>query len=488
MPSFMRHAAVYGVAAALVQAAGFLLLPMYLRCLGPADYGVLEVVTRFAETASTLLLIGGCRQALFALHNQADDEATRRRVVCAAFALVFAFCTLGGVALLLAAPWLAAVLAGEAMDAFTLRLSVLTILLEPFMLLPLAMLQARTSSLAYVAVTLGQFSVRVGLSVLFVAGFGWGVPGVLGAVALTGAVFGLGLTAWELSRGVVMPRWDDVKALLAFALPMVPGGMCFFVLHHGDRFLLLRTTTAAEVGIYGLGYKLGMLVTMFGFSPFYMVWSARMYEVARSPDAPEEFGRMFTRLMAGLALAGLALCLLAEDGVRLLGGPAYAGAARIVPFVVLACVFQAAATLFDAGLFIRRRTGLKLEVTLATTVVMVALYALLIPDFGATGAALATLGGFAFLAAATFGVSRRLFPVSYEWARLLSLACLMACLGMLGATQPWELPGKVGLLLIAPLVMMGALGNAEEWSFLRDLIRPIGPSGPIGLMPTVTRR
>ena len=52
---FLRHAAVYGVAAALVQAAGFLLLPMYLRCLGPADYGVLEVVTRFAETFESTL-------------------------------------------------------------------------------------------------------------------------------------------------------------------------------------------------------------------------------------------------------------------------------------------------------------------------------------------------------------------------------------------------------------------------------------------------
>src|SRR5947209_7054965 len=88
MPSFLQHAAVYGVAAALVQAAGFLLQPMYTRCLGPDDYGVLEIVTRFAETASTLLLLGGFRQALFSLHAQADGEQERRRVVCAAFALL----------------------------------------------------------------------------------------------------------------------------------------------------------------------------------------------------------------------------------------------------------------------------------------------------------------------------------------------------------------------------------------------------------------
>jgi O-antigen/teichoic acid export membrane protein len=474
MGSFLKHAAVYGLAAALVQAAGFLLLPMYLRFLGPADYGALEVVTRFAESVSTLLVLGGCRQALFALYKQAEDGDSQRRIVCAAFALVAAFCLGGGGLLLLAAPWLASFLGGDALGSWTLRLGVLTILLEPFMLLPLSMLQARMSSLAYVSVTFGQFALRVALSVLFVAWLGWGAEGVLGAVAVTGACFGVGLTAWELSRGMAWPRWADYRALLAFALPLVPGGICFFLLHHGDRFLLLRTAAAAEVGVYGLGYKLGMLVSMFGFAPFYMVWSARMYEVARQPDAPREFGRMFTRLMAGQALAGLALCLLAEDLVLALGGPAYRGAAWVAPLVVLACILQSAATLFDAAMFLRRRTGLKLEVTAGATAVMLALYGMLIPEMGGKGAALATLGGFAFLAAATFGVSQRLFRVRYEWGRLGGLALLVALLWGVGMAQPWGLGGKVALCVAAPWLMMAALGDDEEWSLARSAWARLG--------------
>src|SRR5262249_2151704 len=170
-------------------------------------------------------------------------------------------------------------------EPFVLRLGILAVLLEPFHLLPLSLLQARVQSLTYVSVVLGQFLVRVGLAVLFVAVLGWGVPGALWSLVITGALFGVGLTAWELSRGLATPTWGHIWSVLAFALPLLPGGLCFFVLHHGDRFLLLRASTAAEVGIYDVGYRLAMLVTMFGFSPFYMVWSARMYEVARQPDA-----------------------------------------------------------------------------------------------------------------------------------------------------------------------------------------------------------
>src|SRR5262249_12698992 len=39
--AFLRHAAVYGAASLLLQAAGFVLLPLYTRCLGPRDFGVL---------------------------------------------------------------------------------------------------------------------------------------------------------------------------------------------------------------------------------------------------------------------------------------------------------------------------------------------------------------------------------------------------------------------------------------------------------------
>src|SRR5438067_13479492 len=105
--SFLKHAAVYGLANFLVQAAGFILLPLYLRCLDESGYGVVEVVGRLAETIGTCLLFGGFRQALMTFYQQAPDEAGRRRVVSATFALVGGTCLLGGVAALLASPWAA---------------------------------------------------------------------------------------------------------------------------------------------------------------------------------------------------------------------------------------------------------------------------------------------------------------------------------------------------------------------------------------------
>src|SRR5262245_30945574 len=153
--SFLKHAAVYGLATLLVQAGGFVLLPIYLRCLSPGEYGALEVIGRLAETVGTLLLFGGFRQALLTFHQQAPDEAERRRVVVAAFTLVAAACAVGAAMAVVAGPWLGEWLVpgsagGPARRGWLVGLAILGILLEPFSLLPLALLQARVESARYV--------------------------------------------------------------------------------------------------------------------------------------------------------------------------------------------------------------------------------------------------------------------------------------------------------------------------------------------------
>ncbi len=115
----------------------------------------------------------------------------------------------------------------------------------------------------------------------------------------------------------------------------------------------------------------------------------------------------------------------------------------VVAPVLLAYFFQSAASLMDAGLYVRHRTGLKLGITLATTAVMLLMYALLIPRYGSMGAAIGTLIGFAFLAVCTWAVSQRVFPIRYEWSRLAALLTLAVGLWLLSRLLP-AAPGGFG--------------------------------------------
>lgn len=479
--SFLRHAAVYGLANVLVQAGSFVLLPIYLRCLTPGDFGILEVTGRLAETVGTVLLFGGFRQALYTFYQQASDGRERREVVTATFALVVAAAVLGVLATLTLGPVLSGWIAppadgGPTLTIPLLYLAILGILLEPLSLIPLTLIQARVESGTYVLIVVAQFLVRVGLCIFLVRFLGWGVAGALLATALSGALFGIVLTMRELTGGLAWPTLARLQALVAFALPLLPGGLCFFVLHHGDRFFLLRHGSVAEVGTYALGYKLAMVVRLLSIVPLYMVWSSRMYEVARTAEAPRVFGVVFTRILAAYLFCGLALCLFSPEVVLILGGSAYLDAAALVAPVVLACFFQAATSLMDGGFYICRRMTTKLSVTVLSTGVMLALYAVLIPRWGSWGAALATLGGFGFLALATYLATQPIFPVRYEWSRLLGLLALAVAAWMLGRqlpTGPWGagVKGLIVLLVPATAWLSGLVSDEEKRLVLAVAVR-----------------
>jgi O-antigen/teichoic acid export membrane protein len=459
--SFVKHALVYGLAGLLVQAASFVLLPLYTRCLTPADYGVLEVLSRMAETVGTCLMFGGLRQALLTFYQQSPDEAGRRQVVATMLGLLGTTVLVGGGLVLASAGPLSGLLnqfmhKGDApISTGLLRLAIAAILLEPFSQLPLALLQARVQSVRFVILNVSQFILRIGLCVLLVKYLRAGVAGALASSAAVAALFGLVLCGWESIRSPGRPDLQKVRGLLRFALPLVPGGLCFFILHHGDRFFLLRYCDMREVGTYALGYKLALVAGTFALSPLYMVWSSQMYKAAQGEDAALVFGAAITRILAVYLLVALALALFQDEVVLLLGGAPYAAAATVVAPVLLACFFQSAASLMDAGLYVRHRTGLKLGVSIATTIVMLSLYAVLIPSYGSMGAAIATLIGFVFLAVCTWAVSQRVFPIRYEWPRLAGLLVLAVALWLMSRFLPavwWVWPVKAGLWLLAPLL------------------------------------
>jgi O-antigen/teichoic acid export membrane protein len=488
--SFLKHASVYGLATLFMQAGSFVLLPIYLHCFSPHDYGILELVGRLAETVGTCLLFGGFRQALLTFYQQADTELDRRRVTSSTLLLTLTAVLAGGYAAMIVAP---AILsgwstlldpdspAGTTISPDLLRLAVLSILLEPFSLIPLSLIQARLKSTRYVVIVLAQFLFRIILCIVLVRFLNWGVTGALAATVIQGVLFGSLLCLAEVRHGLAWPDLRRIGEMLAFALPLLPGGLCFFILHHGDRFFLLRCSpvqlgcpVTEEVGIYALGYKLAMVVAMFSVSPLYMVWSARLYAEARKPEAPVIFGRTFTRVLAAYLLVGLGLCLFAGDIIAHLGPSSYARAALIVPPVVLACYFQSAASLMDAGLYVKQRTGVKLGITLATTAVMLLLYTLLIPRWGGLGAAWATLGGFAFLAGSTLCITQWVFPVRYDWPRVIGCLAWVVVLWGCGELCPpgyWMIPAKLGLFLLAPLgAWWSGLIQPDEKAHFRDLL------------------
>lgn len=467
--SFLHHALIYGLGNILIYAGNFFLLPIYVRYLSEAEYGVLDALHRIGEVLILCLFYNGLRQALFVFHNQTDDPKEKREVIGSVLGITSLFFLFGGGLLFFWSRPLAVQLGTGSVD--TLRLAILTVLLEAFSLLLLALAQARVESTFFVTVSILQFLCRSLLCILFVAVLRLGIHGALLGTLLSSTLFIIILFVRELRKGTLSLRADVMKSMLLFSLPFIPGGIGFFILNSGDRFFLLKHVSKEDLGSYALGYKLALVVRMLTRRPLYQVWSARMYKVAKLEDAPTIFGRVFTRFLAAYVLVGLSLCLLDREVLAILVGNRFQGAQLVISPIVLAYLILTASDLMDSGFYVTRQTKWKLLSTSLATITTVSLYAILIPSMGITGAIISTITGFFVLCGVTFILSQRVFRVEYEWRRLAFV--VLSAFAVWGTSRLlpfswWLIPVKLLLpLLWMALLWFGNVLSDEEKSWGR---------------------
>ncbi len=474
--SFLTHAAVYGFGALLLQAASVVLLPLYTHYLTPADFGVLEILNRTGQVIGIFLMANGIGTATFAFYCQAKTPEERQRVSATVTTLLGGVLLAGGTLVVAFARPLGALIGVD--SPVLTAVGILVPFLDCVTVVPMCLAQSRIESVYYVCVSLAAFVCRVSLITLAVAGLGWGIWGVLWASIATAIIFGVVLNVREFWGAAFRPDLHTMRAVARFALPFVPGGLCFFVLGCGDRFFLVKSAGAEELGIYALGCKLAAAVGIFSFTPLFKVWSARMYDAFAAPNAAAVVGRACTRMLGAYVLVGMGLCVFIGDVVAVLATPQYARATAVVAPLVLAYFFSTAATLLDGPFYACRRTGAKPWIAFASMIVMCGLYAWLIPQYGALGAAWAILAGNAFLAAATWAVSQRVFRVEYEYGRLAAiLASAVAVVLLAGQLDAgmMNIPAKLVLCAAWPAMLwLTGLVSRDEKAMVLAAIREAG--------------
>ncbi len=468
---------MYGLGTILIQSSGFILLPLYTRYLEPADFGLVEILERTASFISVAVLANGIATAAFSYYCQAND-AKQQATVSSTVTLATILGMLAGFAMSLCfSKQLGAFLTIE--DS---RLVVLGIAASLCGLLPgiqLALMQAKTQSGRFVLASLGITCARVGLILLAVAYFHLGIWGVLIGTIIANLGIGIVLFAWETIEAGFHPSGKTLGEILRFAWPFAPTGILSFFLFNTDRFFLLKTVGASELGVYALASKIGVLVGSLAFTPFFKVWSAHLYKVFARENAAIEVGRAYTGLLFPFVFFGLAVCLFQTEVVYLLGTEDYYGAVPLIPLTILANFFLTAQILLDGAFYYKQKTTAKIYITLIATAFHILVCATLIPSYKVLGACIAVVASMIVLAGTTLLFSQRVAYVKIEWNRLIVMLGSAAIFCLVNLFLPWGLFSSTVRLFVlclwpAMLFYLGFLTDYELESLghlRRDVVR-----------------
>jgi O-antigen/teichoic acid export membrane protein len=431
------HSAVYGAADVLQSAINFLLIPLYTGFLTPVDYGNLALLLLFGTLAKIVFRMG-LDAGFFRVHYDQEDAPSRQALAgtVSAFAAVVGALLLLSTALL--APFITRALLGPDQGA-PVRWVVLVaadVAVGTLAFVPLSLLRIEDRPVRFSLYSGLRHLLNIALKVVLLWR-GLGVDGALWADLLSTAVFVAALLPVLRGRARLGWRADLLRAALGFGLPKVPHGLMVQAQNLADRKILDLFVSRAEVGLYSFGYTFGAGVK-FALSAFEPAWGPFVYSRVRDPGAPRVLARTATHAFAGFVALALAVALLAPEAVTLMTPrrPEFRAATPVVPVVALAYLLHGVFLLTSIGIGIERRARFYPLVTAAAAAVNIGANFAWVPRHGMMGAAWATVASYAVMAALGAVVSRRLYAIPFEAARMTALSLVAGLAFVSGRWAP----------------------------------------------------
>lgn len=418
----IKHSAIYGVGNVLRNATGFFLLPLYTSYFSVSQYGELEV---FIVTISILLSIVqlGFGSALFKYfsYDTIDIEQTaeyNKKIISSSFYFIVSF---AGIVMLIGFLFrvpLSKLLFNTPDYNNLLILVFIIVLMQVIHVIPKAYLRIRNKSVVYSAINIGEFLIRIGVTIYLVAVMKIGIKGVLLGFAISTTCFALLYTV--ISHKMLVPKisFSVIRKMLGYGIYLIPVSIGAMILALASRYFILFYSNSNELGLFALGDKISRLLFI-GVMAFQTAWPAIMFRIKERPDAKNQYSRVITYYILAFAGILIALCLFSRELILLFGNTDYLRSAGLIPVLGLGYYIYGLFYAATIGINIFKKTYFQTIAMIVAAGVNLILNFILAPRYGITGVGIAFLGSTITLSILAVSFSQRIYKVPIQRRRII---------------------------------------------------------------------
>lgn len=408
-------------------------MPVFTRCMPVSEYGVLAIVTTIKELFSVFYEAGSSASSARFYYTCENFEEERRL-----FSTLLFFTSGFGILLSLLLfffgerVWQTAV-KGVPFHPY-IGLTVWTVLAGTVAILPRTLFRVRGQARIYVTLNTLQTSLTVATSVFLIVVMHMGAIGpVISTLAVT-SLFSI-VYVYCLRKHISLHfSWQTVRKSLAFGLPESPVRFANWALKMSNQLILQHYAPLSLVAVYSVGYSVGSILfeqvingVHWAVQPFY-------YQMAKE-EVESEAKRIFSYIAVYNTVLILAVALftvfMGKELLSVFAGSKYNDSHPLIIIIAVSCVFQFLFFIPSRGLYVANKTVYLLPLALTTAGLNVVLGFLLIPSYGAVGAACSTGISYTARTIMTLIVSQRIYPIPYQYSRTgKALAAFLIVLAM----------------------------------------------------------
>jgi O-antigen/teichoic acid export membrane protein len=163
------------------------------------------------------------------------------------------------------------------------------------------------------------------------------------------------------------------------------------------------------------------------------MWAPKRMEVyQRDPNSDEFYSRILLYFILVLSFGGLLISLVIDDLLIVLATPEFLPAYRVVPLVCLGYAFYNLYYILDFGFYVHKRTYWYSIINGTAAAINIGLNFIMIPKYGALGAAIVTAISFFVCPVFAFFVSQKYQPIRYDFTRITQVICIILVFYFLG--------------------------------------------------------
>lgn len=429
--SLIKNTAYYSIGSILPKIGAFIFLPIYLKYLTPAEYGIITSL-QVLNAVLIILFTLSLPRALYRLYYDYKTENEQKRLIGTVLISVISIALFSLILILLFRNQVSQIY--KSIDFYPYFFyAVLSVFFLAFLTIPQVLLQIKEKAVTFVSLNVSFFFFKSTLVLVYIMVLKEGALGYLKAEVISDVIF-IPIYYLTIRKSIKFSfNYTMLRSLLVFSLPIIPGILSAWVLNLSDRIFLERYFSTSDVGIYSLGYQIAGLVLLFT-TAFKSAYDPYFYKIANTKTREEASVILYKTnhvFLVILILSTFVISFFSKEAIVIFFNSTYYPAIQIVPLVSLGYLFSQNSALLNVMVYQEKKTKVIMYLTIISAITNIGLNFLLIPVLGIIGAAITTVLSYGVLFILTYNYAKKYYFIPFNWGQLLPIliSCIILSLG-----------------------------------------------------------
>lgn len=434
LKKLLGESAIYGISAIVTRFIGIFLIPIYTQVFAPSDYGIVALTVASFSLLGLLVVFGLDSASALYFYDFKEIEDRKKPIANWFWTQLFISAVLATVIILFSQS-ISSLLFESPIYYRVLILGSLQMVLYTFTTVLQKWLRFQRKAFTTVAVTLATSLLNIGLNILFVVHFRFGIEGIFLALLIS-SFFSFLLCLYMMRGWLSISHFDMElhKKMMRYGLPLVPAAIAYWVSNSSASYFLNFSLNQTEVGLFqvGAGLATGVLLIT---GAFQMAIGPFIFSQKEGPDIKHLINRVFLGYISITTIIVAGISVFAYEILVILTREAYYPSKSVVPILAFNFLLLGLNYIGALGLNLAKDNKPYMYAVMVGAVLNVLLFFLLIPFLGKDGAAWAMTLSNIVATFVIFKSSVKRYPVKFDFSHGILILVIGSIVSF--SANPW---------------------------------------------------